>query len=185
MECDKCLCQWDLEVHIPKILPCGHTVCQACLLSLLNQSNLSELSNIKCPLCQDDHQTLSSKEDISNLKENQLLISITDKIKNKKKEKNTNNSSISINLNSNQKSNVIKSQQLSEGIKNCYFPICETHQNKANFFNIENNKIVYICNECIKNNIYEKLEPLPNLIIQNEIKINACKRRAKYRHYTM
>ena len=179
MECDKCLCQWDLEVHIPKILPCGHTVCQACLLSLLNQSNLSELSNIKCPLCQDDHQTLSSKEDISNLKENQLLISITDKIENKKKEINTNNSSISINLNSNQKSNVIKSQQLSEGIKNCYFPICETHQNKANFFNIDNNKIVYICNECIKNNIYEKLEPLPNLTIQNEIKINACKRRAK------
>ena len=90
MQCEKCLCQWDLEVHIPKILPCGHTVCQACLLALLNSSNLisSELSNLKCPICQDEHQTLSSKEDISNLKENQLLISITDKIENKKKRKN-------------------------------------------------------------------------------------------------
>ena len=182
MQCEKCLCQWDLEVHIPKILPCGHTVCQACLLALLNSSNLisSELSNLKCPICQDEHQTLSSKEDISNLKENQLLISITDKIENKKKEKiNINGTSISMSLNLNEKNSLTKSQQILEGIKNCYFPVCELHKSKANFFHMENNSIIYICNECIKNNIYDKLEPLPYLIMQNEIKINACKNRAK------
>ena len=186
MQCEKCLCQWDLEVHIPKILPCGHTICQACLLALLNSSNSnsSELSNLKCPICQDEHQTISSKEDISNLKENQLLISITDKIETKKKEKmSINGTSISMSLNMNknisEKSDLTKSQQLLEGIKNCYFPICELHKSKAYFFHMENNEIVYICNECIKNNLYEKLEPLPNLIMQNNIKINACKNRTK------
>ena len=180
MECEKCFCQWDLEVHIPKILPCGHTICQQCLLSLLHQSNSSELtSNLKCPLCQDEHQTISSKEDISNLKENQLLISLTDKIENQKKKININGTSISVSLNLKEKNDQTKSQQILEGIKNCYFPICNLHKNKANFFNMENNEIVYICNECIKNNIYDKLEPLPNLIMQNEIKINACKNRTK------
>ena len=179
MECEKCLCQWDLEVHIPKILPCGHTICKQCLLSLLHHSNSSELSNLKCPLCQDEHDTISSKEDISNLKENQLLISLTDKIENHKKKVNINGTSISISLNLNDKNDQTKSQQILEGIKNCYFPICNLHKNKANFYNMENNEIVYICNECIKNNIYDKLEPLPNLAMQNEIKINACKNRTK------
>ena len=180
MQCEKCQSQWDFEVHIPKILPCGHTVCQACLLSILNQSMASsELSNLKCPICQDEHQTISSKEDISNLKENQLLISMADKIENKKKELNINNTSISMSLNLNEKKDTINTEKILEGIKNCYFPICELHKNKANFFNIENNEIVYICNECLKNNIYNKLEPLPNLVMQNEIKINACKNRAK------
>ena len=168
MECEKCFCQWDLEVHIPKILPCGHTICQQCLLSLLHQSNSSELtSNLKCPLCQDEHQTISSKEDISNLKENQLLISLTDKIENQKKKININGTSISVSLNLKEKNDQTKSQQILEGIKNCYFPICNLHKNKANFFNMENNEIVYICNECIKNNIYDKLEPWPNLVMQN------------------
>ena len=180
MECDKCLCKWDLEVHIPKILPCGHTVCKACLLSQLNKSNSFEISNVKCPLCQEDHQTLSSKEDISNLKENQLLISLNDKIGNKKKEININsNSSISISLDLPKKNNLVKSQQILEGINNCYFPICEIHKSKANFFNVQNNEIAYLCNECIKNDIYDKLEPMPNLVMQNEIKINSCKKRAK------
>ena len=66
-----------------------------------------------------------------------------------------------------------------EGIKNCYFPICELHKNKANFFQMNNNEIVYICDECIKTDNYENLEPIPNLAMQNEIKINACKKRAK------
>ena len=180
MECDKCLCKWDLEVHIPKILPCGHTVCKACLLSQLNKSNSSELSNVKCPLCQEEHQTLSSKEDISNLKENQLLISLNDKVENKKKEININsNSSLSISRDLPQKNNLVKSQQILEGINNCYFPICEIHKSKANFFNVQNNEIAYLCNECIKNDIYDKLEPMPNLVMQNEIKINSCKKRAK------
>ena len=141
MECEKCFCQWDLEVHIPKILPCGHTICQQCLLSLLHQSNSSELtSNLKCPLCQDEHQTISSKEDISNLKENQLLISLTDKIENQKKKININGTSISVSLNLKEKNDQTKSQQILEGIKNCYFPICNIHKNKIKFFNMENNE---------------------------------------------
>lgn len=183
MECDKCKCQWDLEYHIPKILPCGHTVCKACLLSLLNGSNSSLHSNVKCPLCQDEHESVSSKEDISNLKENQVLISIQDKIENNKKKINTNNTSISMSLHGNlyesNKNDLTKSQQLLEGIKNCFFPICETHKNKANFYLMNNNTIVYVCNECIKTNIYDKLDPLPNLVMQNEIKIKACKNRSK------
>ena len=182
MECEKCLCHWDLEVHIPKILQCGHTVCQACLLSMLNESNSSGNQSFRCPVCQDENQSLRSKSDISNLKENQILMSIADKVEsNKKKIKLNPSISLSVNLNSYEldKSNLLKSQQLLEGIKNCYFPVCEIHKSKANFYHMVNNEIVYICNECIKTEIYEKLEPLPNLVMQNEIKINACKKRTK------
>ena len=183
MECDKCKCQWDLEYHIPKILPCGHTVCKACLLSLLNISKSSLKSNLKCPLCQDEHESVSSKEDISNLKENQMLISIKDKIEKNKQKINSNNTSISMFLNENlyesNKNDLTQSQQLLEGIKNCYFPLCETHKNKANFYYMNKDEIVYICNECIKTDVYDKLDPLPNLVMQNEIKIKACKNRAK------
>jgi hypothetical protein len=31
MECEKCLSPWDTEIHIPKILSCGHTICQNCI----------------------------------------------------------------------------------------------------------------------------------------------------------
>ena len=183
MECEKCLCQWDLETHIPKILHCGHTVCKACLISLLNESNLSQASSFKCPICQDENESLKSKEDISNLKENKVLMSIADKFEDTKKKIEINGTSISMSMNLNSyelnKSNLTKSQMLLEGIKNCYFPICELHKNKANFYQMNNNEIVYICDECIRIDNYENLEPIPNLVMQNEIKINACKKRVK------
>ena len=183
MECEKCLCQWDLETHIPKILQCGHTVCKACLISILNESNLSQVSSFKCPLCQDESESLKSNGDISNLKENKVLMSIADKIEDTKRRIKINGTSISMSMNLNSyelnKSNLTKSQMILEGIKNCYFPICELHKNKANFFQMNNNEIVYICDECIRIDNYENLEPIPNLVMQNEIKINACKKRAK------
>ena len=97
MECEKCNSRWDLEVHIPKILHCGHTVCKACLMELINESNSSENSSFKCPVCQDESKSLKSKEDISNLKENQQLISLSNTLEQKKKEISRISSSISQN----------------------------------------------------------------------------------------
>jgi hypothetical protein len=60
-----------------------------------------------------------------------------------------------------------------------FFPICQTHKNKANFYNIiEKNKNFY-CNECIQTNVLENLKPLPFLKAQNIFKINSCKNKIK------
>ena len=179
MECEKCNSRWDLEVHIPKILHCGHTVCKACLMKLINESNSSENSSFKCPVCQDESKSLKSKEDISNLKENQQLISLSNTLEQKKKEISRISSSISQNSNESNNNNLKESIKSLKGINNCYFPICEIHKSKANFFHKVNNKIEYICSECIKIENYEDLEPMPNLVRQNEIKINACKNKVR------
>ena len=34
MECEKCFSPWDTETHIPKILACGHTICQNCIYEI-------------------------------------------------------------------------------------------------------------------------------------------------------
>ena len=183
MECENCSSQWDSETHIPKILPCGHTICQACLYSLLDQS-LNSISltgtNFKCPLCQDELTKLSSKEDISNLKENHALLTIADKFENTRKKNNT-NSLLSIGQNINNEDNKLNTTKSKEiGIKNCYYPICQIHQNKACFFYISNkNEKNYVCTQCLKSNHFDNLQQLPSLYIQNEIKMIACKSKTK------
>ena len=182
MECDNCSCQWDLETHVPKILPCGHTVCLSCLYSLLDQSMNSISiggSNFRCPLCQNELKKLSSKEDISNLKENHVLLTIADKFENTRKK--NSNSLLSLSQNNNNddcKSNTVKSKET--GIQNCYYPICQIHQNKACYFYIsDKNETNYVCTQCLKSNNFDNLQQLPSLYIQNEIKINACKSKTK------
>ncbi|KAK3923036.1 Roquin-2 [Frankliniella fusca] len=42
MDCDICFEQYDTGVHTPKLVPCGHTVCQLCL---------QRSEKYECPLC--------------------------------------------------------------------------------------------------------------------------------------
>ncbi|CAG9332517.1 unnamed protein product [Blepharisma stoltei] len=45
MECPVCLNNWNPETTIPKILKCGHSLCQACVLQLYHNEQIS------CPSC--------------------------------------------------------------------------------------------------------------------------------------
>lgn len=76
MECDICLCSWNLDIHIPKVLNCGHTCCLQCLIEIYNSTNLRK-QEFCCPTCRYSlKQHISCIEDIKNLVNNHSLMSI-------------------------------------------------------------------------------------------------------------
>ena len=186
MECDICQLKWSTENIIPLILPCGHTFCQSCILSQISNNNKS----FKCPTCNKELTSLKTKEDILNLRKNSALLSFLDKVQTYKVNNVSNISMSSQNLNishmnnpDNNNSRILQKNELlnNDFYKNgeFFFPICQTHKNKANFYNIIEKKRNYYCNECIQTNILENLKPLPFLRAQNEFKINSCKNKIK------
>ena len=186
MECDICQLKWSTENIIPLILPCGHTFCQSCILSQISNNNKS----FKCPTCNKELTSLKTKEDILNLRKNSALLAFLDKVQTYKVNNVSNISMSSQNLNishmnnpDNNNSRILQKNELlnNDFYKNgeFFFPICQTHKNKANFYNIIEKKRNYYCNECIQTNILENLKPLPFLRAQNEFKINSCKNKIK------
>lgn len=63
--CDNCAKNFNLGLNLPHILPCGHTICKACLDEIWNKSY-----NIKCPL--DNLEKLGS---IKKIPKNEYIIS--------------------------------------------------------------------------------------------------------------
>ena len=186
MECDICQLKWSTENIIPLILPCGHTFCQSCILSQISNNNKS----FKCPTCNKELTSLKTKEDVLNLRKNSALLAFLDKVQTYKVNNVSNISMSSQNLNishmnnpDNNNSRILQKNELlnNDFYKNgeFFFPICQTHKNKANFYNIIEKKRNYYCNECIQTNILENLKPLPFLRAQNEFKINSCKNKIK------
>ena len=186
MECDICQLKWSTENIIPLILPCGHTFCQSCILSQISNNNKS----FKCQTCNKELTSLKTKEDVLNLRKNSALLAFLDKVQTYKVNNVSNISMSSQNLNishmnnpDNNNSRILQKNELlnNDFYKNgeFFFPICQTHKNKANFYNIIEKKRNYYCNECIQTNILENLKPLPFLRAQNEFKINSCKNKIK------
>ena len=186
MECDICQLKWSTENIIPLILPCGHTFCQSCILSQISNNNKS----FKCPTCNKELTSLKTKDDVLNLRKNSALLAFLDKVQTYKVNNVSNISMSSQNLNishmnnpDNNNSRILQKNELlnNDFYKNgeFFFPICQTHKNKANFYNIIEKKRNYYCNECIQTNILENLKPLPFLRAQNEFKINSCKNKIK------
>ena len=186
MECDICQLKWSTENIIPLILPCGHTFCQSCILSQISNNNKS----FKCPTCNKELTSLKTKEDVLNLRKNSALLAFLDKVQTYKVNNVSNISMSSQNLNishmnnpDNNNSRILQKNELlnNDFYKNgeFFFPICQTHKNKANFYNIIEKTRNYYCNECIQTNILENLKPLPFLRAQNEFKINSCKNKIK------
>ena len=186
MECDICQLKWSTENIIPLILPCGHTFCQSCILSQISNNNKS----FKCPTCNKELTSLKTKEDVLNLRKNSALLAFLDKVQTYKVNNVSNISMSSQNLNishmnnpDNNNSRILQKNELlnNDFYKNgeFFFPICQTHKNKANYYNIIEKKRNYYCNECIQTNILENLKPLPFLRAQNEFKINSCKNKIK------
>ena len=61
MECDICQLKWNTENIIPRILPCGHTFCQSCLIKQI-QKKTKQI--FKCPNCKKEINSILSKKDV-------------------------------------------------------------------------------------------------------------------------
>ena len=191
MECEKCFSPWDTETHIPKILACGHTICQNCIYEMSKKIISKEEKFFKCPICNYEIMNITTKEDVIDLKQNLSLLNIVDKVSINKSRANISNNislSMSAHLNTssflvNDSSININSKDLDNNINNiCYYPICNLHQSKAYFYYFKNKEKKYLCLFCLENNQIEntdKLIPLPNLDVQNELKIKTCKKKLK------
>ena len=191
MECEKCLCPWDTETHIPKILACGHTICQNCIYEISKKILSKDEKLFKCPICNYEIMTITSKEDILDFKKNASLLDLVDKVTTTKNKANiSNNNSMSMSFQQNKSSFLFNDSSINMSSKNyeanvsnnCYYPVCKLHQNKAYFYYLKNKEKKYVCLFCIENNMVEnaeKLIPLPSLDVQNELKIKACKKKSK------
>ena len=97
MECEKCFCAWDTETHIPKILACGHTICQNCIYEMSKKILSKEEKLFKCPICNYEIMTITTKEDVLDLKKNLNLLNLVDKVASNKSRLNiSNNISLSM-----------------------------------------------------------------------------------------
>ena len=191
MECEKCFCPWDTETHIPKILACGHTICQNCIYEISKKILSKEEKLFKCPICNYEIMTITTKEDILDLKKNLSLLNLVDKVTTTKNRANmSNNISMSMSAHLNTSSFLVNDTSMNMNSKdyetnvsnNCFYPICKLHQNKAYFYYFKNKEKIYVCLFCLENNIIEsseKLIPLPSLDVQNELKIKSCKKKSK------
>ena len=190
MECEKCLSPWDTETHIPKILACGHTICQNCIYEISKILLSKEDKIFKCPICNYEIKTITTTEDFLDLKKNLSLINLVDKVTNSKNRSNiSNNISMSMSARLNTSSFLVNDSSMNlnnnyetKVSNNCFYPVCKIHQNKAYFYYFKKKKKKYVCLFCLENNIIgdsEKLLPLPSLNVQNELKINACKKKSK------
>ena len=187
MECDICQLKWSTENNIiPLILPCGHTFCQSYILSKINKNN----KIFKCPACNTELNSIKTKEDVLNLRKNTAILAFMEKVQTYKTNNISNISMSSQTLNlshmnnpENNNSRILQNNDLlnNDFFKNgeFFFPTCQTHKNKANFYNIIDNNKNFYCNECIQTNILENLKPLPFLKAQNEFKVNSCKNKIK------
>ena len=192
MECEICLNPWNTDYIIPKILPCGHIICQKCLEKALMKLK-EQKTNFKCLLCKNEIKSITTYKDIINLKSNNTLLSLIGKMETQKIKTNASNASLSksfqinnvVYLNSEIYNNSQKEENLignynNNNYKNIIynntnsFPICQIHKSKANFYLLKNEKIIYICNECLQTEEYENIKPLPSLKVQNQYKIDSC-----------
>ncbi|XP_014681737.1 PREDICTED: tripartite motif-containing protein 2-like isoform X3 [Priapulus caudatus] len=52
LTCGTCMCTYDSQEHIPKLLPCSHTVCRLCLERIV-EAQTRDTASIRCPICRD------------------------------------------------------------------------------------------------------------------------------------
>jgi hydrogenase maturation factor len=71
--------EWDSYKHIPRMLYCGHTICEICLFDILD-SNIRIGKEFFCPSCMTPHINIKTKEDIKNLIKNISLMRICEKL---------------------------------------------------------------------------------------------------------
>ena len=185
MECELCLNPWNSDFRIPKILPCGHTLCLKCLYGIMDKRKKEDI--FKCPSCKREIDSIKNKKDIINLPKNNQLLSLIEKVETQKSRTNVSNISMSMSIPVNTSYldsgglnlNYLSNDESVSGFNNYFYPICTLHKNKATFYTIVDGRTNYICNECLQSVLLENPSPLPNLKAQNEFKIDSCKNRTK------
>jgi DUSP domain len=81
MECPRCNYEWSSEKYVPRILSCGHTICEVC------SKDLFKVCKIQCPVCSgynqfsidrqfDDSDDSYSRKCIETMSKNFTLLSI-------------------------------------------------------------------------------------------------------------
>ena len=53
VSCPICMEKYNADVHVPKILPCEHTFCLACLASI--STSMDRVDEVECPVCRAKH----------------------------------------------------------------------------------------------------------------------------------
>jgi hypothetical protein len=147
---------------------------------------------LKCPNCSLEHPSINTKNDILNLKKNTRLLSLLDKIETQKSRTNISNISMSQSIPMNTSylesagGNItpnllskLSSDDSCQGFNTIFFPLCNTHKSKATFFTLNEGRINYICNECIQSMPLENMNPMSNLKVNNEFKIDSSKNRIR------
>ncbi|XP_067828122.1 E3 ubiquitin-protein ligase RNF186-like [Heptranchias perlo] len=66
MECSICYCTYARGSRTPRVLPCQHAFCNACLLALLSlaEPDASGLRQLFCPLCRRPTQVRKDGKDL-------------------------------------------------------------------------------------------------------------------------
>lgn len=73
MECPICLNEWNSGTCIPKMIPCGHSLCNKCLTALFVPFvSPQKGGSVQCPTCMESH-TLKSAHNNSNATSKALL----------------------------------------------------------------------------------------------------------------
>jgi len=82
MECPICLNEWNSATCIPKMLPCGHSLCNKCLSALFVPFVLPQKGgSVQCPTCMESH-TFKSASALEKLIKNFTLLSLVESRKN-------------------------------------------------------------------------------------------------------
>ncbi len=69
-DCHVCFEQFSLDTHIPRLLPCSHTVCHPCIERLIGQNRRL----IKCPECRAVHRLAG--QDVTTFPQNKYILHI-------------------------------------------------------------------------------------------------------------
>lgn len=77
LNCQICTNQYDDQVHIPIIVPCGHTFCKDCIKKMITANSIK-----KCPICKKACLTLNINELVPNYELISLITVAKRKIEN-------------------------------------------------------------------------------------------------------
>ncbi|XP_013773514.1 tripartite motif-containing protein 2-like isoform X1 [Limulus polyphemus] len=53
LTCSTCLCTYDSQEHIPKLLSCSHSVCRSCLERIVAATGVRDAGSFRCPICRE------------------------------------------------------------------------------------------------------------------------------------
>jgi len=84
MECDICMLEWNSLNRIPRLLTCGHTFCENCLIDIIKKNKQNNKKIFLCPNCNHKEERLKNENDIKKLIKNFNLLNLYEKAEQRK-----------------------------------------------------------------------------------------------------